>query len=183
MSAASRESSVPRGGFVPDRPIASPGHVRRITVPPSARALSTLARVDYADAFLVEVDRVGDRTAEQWVRAIFDEAPTHLRLRLWSAWLALGFRLSTPDANGCVLGWSVRESTRNCVVLGSNSSIGMPAELLLMRHERRLLFDTFVEQDNPIARAVWASVQPVHTRAVPWVLQQFVQRVCEVADE
>jgi hypothetical protein len=177
MSASPRERAVPRGGFVAGAPTASPDGVRRITVPPTARALSTLPRIDYADAFLVEVDRVDDRNAEQWVRAIFDEAPTHLRLRLWSAWIALGFRLSTPEAKGCVLGWWVRKSTRNFVLLGANSSIGMPAELLLMRHERRLLFDTFVEHGNPIARAVWASVQPVHTRAVPWVLRQFSERV------
>lgn len=173
-----------RGAETPGSPeVVLMAPVRQIAVPAAARALSGLPQIDYADAFLVEIDRPADRTPAEWMRVIFDEAPAHLRLRLWSAWIALGLRLSTPDAKGRVLGWSVRRSTQDFVLLGANSRIGMPAELLLMRHRRRLLFDAFVQQDNPIARAVWASVQPVHTRTVPWVFGQFVRRVREVGSE
>jgi hypothetical protein len=42
------------------------GRVRQVTLPPAARALSTLSRVDYEDAFLVETGPAQDRTGEQW---------------------------------------------------------------------------------------------------------------------
>ena len=42
--------------------------VSQISMPQDARALSTLARVDYEDAFAVTVDV--EHTAEQWVRAV-----------------------------------------------------------------------------------------------------------------
>ena len=38
-------------------------------MPEDARALSTLSRVDYEDAFAVTAE--GEHTAEQWVRAVF----------------------------------------------------------------------------------------------------------------
>src|SRR4051794_33540632 len=87
---------------------ANPGHadvVRQIAVPPRARALSTLARIDYEDAFLVDV--AGDRTPEAWARAIFDDAPLGLRVTLWSAWLALGLRHGPLRSDHHILGWTV----------------------------------------------------------------------------
>jgi hypothetical protein len=40
------------------------GRVRQVTLPPAARALSTLSRVDYEDAFLLETGPAQDRTGE-----------------------------------------------------------------------------------------------------------------------
>lgn len=149
----------------------------RIEVPPAARRLSTLKRLDYADAFLVEVADVESKAPEEWMRRIFDDAPTQLRLRLWSAWIALGLKLGSPNSSTYVLGWSIRASTSAHVLLGASSRIGMPAELLLTHRRRGLLFDTFVQQDNLIARAVWRRTEPAHTRTVPAVLEQFARRL------
>ncbi len=41
------------------------GKVRQVTLPPAARALSTLSHVDYEDAFLVETGSAQDRTGER----------------------------------------------------------------------------------------------------------------------
>jgi len=43
------------------------------------------------------------------------------------------------------------------VVLAAGSRIGMPGELLFMREPGGLLFATFVQQKNCVARAVWAT--------------------------
>jgi hypothetical protein len=55
------------------------GRVRQVTLPPAARALSTLSHVDYEDAFLVETGPAPDRTGEQWARAILEDAPMRTR--------------------------------------------------------------------------------------------------------
>jgi hypothetical protein len=150
--------------------------VRAVPVPGAARALSSLEHIDYADAFLVDIQRPGRRTAEQWVRAIFDESANTLRLRLWSGWMVIGLRLAPPFATGHVLGWEIRRSTPESVLLGARSRIGMPAELLVSRQGEGLLFDTFVQQNNRIARAVWSAIEPTHRSVVPALLRQFMRR-------
>lgn len=70
----------------------TPGTVRQVAVPPAARALSTLSRIDYEDAFLVDTGSDRERTAEQWARAILEDAPIIVRRALLSGWSALGLR-------------------------------------------------------------------------------------------
>jgi hypothetical protein len=151
---------------------AAPGTVRQIQVPPTARALCTLPHVDYEDAFLVDIDTVGDRTAEQWARVILEDAPAVTRRALKRGWSALGLRLGPTRSEGFVLGWEVRRSTPDVALLGARSRLGMPAELLVERRQQRLLFATFVQQETCIARAMWAGVEPVHRPIVRDVLEQ-----------
>ncbi len=74
----------------PDRSVSA------VTLPADARALSTLARVDYEDAF--RLDAGVDRPAERWVRAMLNDAPLSVRSRLVVGWLALGLDLRGPWA-------------------------------------------------------------------------------------
>jgi hypothetical protein len=78
-----------------------------------------------------------------------------------------------------MLGWEVRRSIPDYVLLGASSRIGMPAELLLERQQHTLLFATFVQNENPIARAVWAGTEPVHRPVVRYVLEQASRRIRE----
>ena len=144
----------------------APGQVRQVAVPMAARALSDLERIDYADAFLVELACVQERTAEQWARVAVEEAPVGVRQALRSGWTALGLKLGGAPAEQSVLGWPIRRRTRDFVLLGADSRIGMAGELLFKREHGALLYATFVQQDNPVARAVWAGTEPVH---VPFV--------------
>jgi hypothetical protein len=146
--------------------------VRQIPVPAAARALSTLSHIDYADAFLVEIRSARDRTPEQWARATLDQAPISMRTKLRSGWSAIGLKLDTGGSARSVLGWQVRRSTPEFVLLGADSRIGMPGELLFQLQQHALLFATFVEHANPIARAIWAAVKPVHVPVVREVLEQ-----------
>jgi hypothetical protein len=152
------------------------GAVRQIAVPPDARALGTLARIDYEDAFLIDA-APDDRTPEAWARAIFDDAPIVLRATLWSAWHALGLRHGPLRSDHHILGWAVRRSTADHVLLGSRSRIGMPAELLVKRNDDgSLLFCTFVAKETRLARAAWASVDPAHRPVVRLVLGRAARR-------
>ena len=172
----SRPRAVARDGYVGD-PANTRGGVRKIEVPPEARELGTLEHLDYEDAYLVNVGNADARTAQQWARAIFDDAPNSARLRLWSAWIMLGLRLASPRSSRHVLGWEIRKNTPDFVLLGARSRIGMPAELLIKRQADAVLFDTFVQQRNPLARRVWAGIDPVHRAVVPSILRQLGRRV------
>src|ERR1700683_1042507 len=82
--------------------------VSAFSLPTDARTLSTLSRIDYEDAFLV--DAGVQRSAEEWVRAMLDDAPLIVRSRLVAGWLALGLNLRGPWSAGRVLGWQVQHS-------------------------------------------------------------------------
>lgn len=151
--------------------------VRQITVPDHARAESTLARIDYADAFLADVGPTRRRTAEAWARAVLEDAPPAIRRTLASGWSALGLKVGLGSPADTVLGWPIRRSTPDIVLLGAGSRIGMPGELLFARRGDDLLFATFVEQDNPAARALWAGVERVHIPTVRHLLESAVRRV------
>ena len=148
------------------------GSVSQVAVPPSARALSSLPRIDYEEAFLVETGPTDGRTSEQWARAVLEDAPSETRHALRWGWFALGLKHGPTRSDRFVLGWEVRRSTPDLVLLGSDSRIGMPAELLLERRQDKLLFAAFLQHKNPIARAVWAATVPGHQRVVRSLLER-----------
>lgn len=148
--------------------------VRQVAPPLEARALSTLAHIDYSDAFLVESGWAQDWSAEQWARAVLEEAPAAIRMKLLLGWSTIGLK---PAARGSLLGWEIRVNTPDFVLLGRDSLIGMPGELLFKREPKGLLFATFVHHGNPGARRVWAAVEPTHVRVVRHLLEQARRRL------
>jgi hypothetical protein len=151
-----------------------PGRVSQVLLPADARALSTLARVDYEDAFIV--DSPGERTAEQWLRAVFNDAPIAVRARLVSGWTGLGLKLGAPRSGRHVLGWKVRQSSPSVVLLAADSLLGLQAELLFRTEPRGLLFATLIQQNNPAARAVWVRITATHQEVVRSLLDDAARR-------
>jgi hypothetical protein len=148
-----------------------PRNVRAVEVPAAIRALSALPRIDYADAYLLEVGpQARTRAPEEWAREILEGAPAHLRHALRRAWLGLGFKLASADDERAVLGWPVRHRTRAVVLLGADSWIGMPAELFVAPREEGVVAGTLLAKRGPVARLVWAGVERPHKRVVPAVL-------------
>jgi hypothetical protein len=86
--------------------------VRQIAVPDSIRSRSTLARIDYADTFVIAGVPPTNRTAEQWCRIVLDGAPRRVRARLVLGWSSLGLRLGPPWSADRVLGWAIRYGAR-----------------------------------------------------------------------
>jgi hypothetical protein len=146
--------------------------VRQIEVPAAARTRSTLARIDYEDAFLVETGSAGHRTGEQWARATLEDAPVAMRRRLRWGWFALGLKLGEAPPDRSVLGWEIRSSTPDFVLLGVPSRLGLRGQLLFESQPDALLFATFVQHQNPIARATWAAITSRHRRVVAHLLKQ-----------
>ena len=150
--------------------------VRQIDVPAPARPLSTLPRIDYCDAFMFNVGATRDENAEDMIREVLEGAPLRVRTQLLSGWAAIGLKVAS-GSEGSVLGWDVRRSVPDHVLLGADSRIGMPGELLLKKEDGALLFATFVSQRNVFARAVWAVTEPVHVRVVRDILSQAGERL------
>ena len=137
---------------------------RQVAVPEDVAELSTLPRVDYADSFVVETRAHPDWTAERWAAAVLEDAPATMRARLLTGWSALGLKGAASDQS--VLGWDVRRSSDDTVLLGRDSRIGMPGELLFALRPEGLLFATFVHHGTAATRAMWATVVRTHVRTV-----------------
>jgi hypothetical protein len=159
---------------------AAEARVRQITPDADTKSSSVLGRIDYADAFVVDVGAPRSRPAEQWMRVILEDAPASMRLRLLSAWSAIGLKVSLPGSARSVLGWQIRAADDDFVLLGADSRIGMPGELLLRRQENGLLFATLVRHDNSIARALWSSIEAAHVRTVRSILEMASRRAAAV---
>ncbi|MDT5334712.1 MAG: hypothetical protein QOD90_217 [Mycobacterium sp.] len=149
--------------------------VRQVDPPEDVRDLSTLARVDYADAFVVETATCPDWTAEGWARVVLEGAPAELRAKLLSSWTALGLKNGT--CGEAILGWEVRHASPETLLLGRDSRVGMPGELLFMRRPAGLLFATFIHHQTAVTRPLWASVEHAHVRTVSALLE----RACRAA--
>jgi hypothetical protein len=148
------------------------GTVRRVEVPQAARALSTLSRIDYEDTFLLDTRSARDLTGEQWSRAMLEDAPTLVRNALLCAWSVLGLRLGSDRSDRQVLGWELRRSNPEFALLGADARLGLEAELLFKPRRHTLLFATFVEQEDRLARAMWAGIEPAHGPIVRYMLEQ-----------
>ena len=151
---------------------------RQIAVPAEARQVSTLARIDYEDAHQLETQRAGELTAEQWARAILQDAPAAVRNVLRSGWASLGIQLGETNDPDLVLGWELRRNDPDRALLAaSGARLGLIGEVLLLRWQDALVVATFIEFANPVARAVWVGVGPGHRQVVRRVLDQGVHRV------
>lgn len=151
--------------------------IRQVAVTAEARDLCSLSRIDYEDGFLVEIPAASEHTAVEWVRAILEGAPVAVKAKLLLGWSAIGLLPTLKMSGRSVLGWEIRTSTPDFVLLGRTSLIGMPGELLFKREKNGLLFATFVQQDNRIARAVWAATEPQHVPIVRGLLEQAGRRL------
>jgi hypothetical protein len=149
----------------------SSARARRVEVTEHTRNLDTLADPDYAAAWEVIIP-VGDtRSAEQWARAIFEDAPPALRAFVVAGW-TVGLRLSlgprpSPDY---VLGWKIESATGDQIILSVESMLIGTAQFVLHLENSQVLLTNFVRYEKPAARQIWSAVQPLHHRIVPYLL-------------
>jgi hypothetical protein len=159
------------GSYPGDRPAEAPGQVRQTALPAGTRELSTLAHIDYQDAFLVETGLARDRTAEQWAREVLEGAPASTRRALSRGWSGLGLRLGPARSDRHVLGWEIRRSDPDVVLLGARGRLGLSGELIFQRSAHALLYATVVQLDNRAARGLWAAIESRHRRVVRGLLE------------
>ncbi len=155
--------------------------VREVAMPPDARALSTLPRIDYTDSFVAETDRARDLTAEQWARRILESAPVWFLAMAPATWLSLGLKHGLPWSREHVLGWPVRHREPDYLLLGADARTGAEAELLLRRKGDSIFFATLLQLDSPVMKRIWAAMEAPHRRVVASLLRRGV-RSEEVGD-
>jgi hypothetical protein len=155
------------------RTVAAPV-VSQISLPGDARALSTLPRIDYHDAF--RVDSGAELSAEQWARAVLTDPPLAVRARLLLGWTALGLRLGAPWSERRVLGWKIERRNPGYLLLAARSWLGLRGELLFRREPHGLLFATFIQQSNPAARTLWAAITTTHQQTVRSLITHAARR-------
>jgi hypothetical protein len=140
------------------------------TLPDSARSLTTLGETaGYTDSFLLDV-RAAERSAEAWSRLTLEGAPAHLRASLRQGWARLGLRHGPLDSPDHVLGWPIRDRTEDHLLLGAESGLGMPAELLFARWKDRVMFATVIRFDRVASRLLWAGIERPHKHVVRMLL-------------
>ncbi|MEE4418927.1 hypothetical protein [Streptomyces bugieae] len=145
-------------------------------MPTDAQRISTLDRIDYENALLADLGPTEDRTAEQWARTVLEEAPRDMRRALTQGWTALGLQLGPALSEGCVLGWPVRHSTPDSVLLSTSSTLGLHGQLVFQRRPGELLFASFIQLEGDAARALWASVEGRHPDAMHRLLDRAISR-------
>jgi hypothetical protein len=61
-------------------------------------------------------------------------------------------------------------------LLGASGRLGLSGELLFECQQHTLLFATFVQLENRIARGLWAAIAPWHRKIVRDLLEQMIHR-------
>ena len=149
------------------------GSARARRVEPTAhtRAVDALADPNYAAAWEVTIAGGDARSAEQWARATFEDAPRALRSFVVAGWIAgLGLRLGPRPSPDHVLGWQIVTAVPDLIVLSVQSALLGTAQLVLQVESSRVFLTSLVRYEKPAARPVWSAVQPLHHQIVPYLL-------------
>jgi hypothetical protein len=155
------------------------GEVRQIQVPVIARESTEQAPIDYEDAFRVRLPDPASPPAPRWAEMILEEARADRRRAVLSGWEALGFELGPIPGKGFVLGWAIRRSEPDLVVLATESPLGIAGELVFRREPDGLLYATFVQLHGDVARRAWAPFETAHPPTVRELLRDAAARIPE----
>jgi len=157
-----------------------PEPTQRTAVSPAVRAVGPFTEeCDYEVAF--EIERPEGRTlsAEQWARAMFEEAPLALRWFLIVGWTAITCRLRPRRSPSRVLGWQIESASPDTAVIAVQAWVGLTSRLVVSIDADMVTLASFVRYTGPmtpVARAVWAATIPLHERILPYLLTSATRR-------
>ncbi len=113
-------------------------------------------------------------TAEQWLRRVWEDAPTGLRIFLRFGWrFGLGLRLGPADP-WHVLGWRIDASADNTVTVSASSPI-LSAQNTLTSSDALICWRTDVFYNRRVGRLVWVPAALLHQRIVPWSVRRAIR--------
>ncbi|MFE0019779.1 hypothetical protein [Amycolatopsis sp. NPDC059021] len=149
--------------------------VQRITIEP-ADAVGALPSSGYAGAFELSHPVTGDRSPEQWARAVWEQAPALVRRLLLGGWrIGLGLRLGPRDTPAQVLGWTLTSATGQVAVLDARSRL-LTARNVVELRGARVRWTTFVRFDTRPARVLWSLAVPVHHVMMSYLLRRAAEQ-------
>ena len=130
----------------------------------------------YASAFEVEIEKDDSRSPEHWARAVFEEAPTAIRLFVVFGWrFVLGLRLGSRSSPEFVSGWKIRDARPDVVILEAHSWL-LTANKEIRVANGSVRMTTFVRYERGLGRTIWTLVTPVHHRTEPYLLGHAASR-------
>lgn len=152
----------------------SRAEANEISVPPAVARLNLFDRVDFEDAYRIDVSV--DRTPEQWMRAIVEGAPRWFRLA-WPAVLGTlgGLEFGPRSAPDHVLGWKILEDRPDAFVIGLESSRGLVVRLITLAPHGQAVFATQLCLETTYARRLWSVARPAHRYFAPRLLTRAAQ--------
>jgi hypothetical protein len=142
-------------------------------VPEAVRALTTLTKPDYIDLFTVTTPVATDKSAEEWARAVLEQAPLSRRnaRRLWRV---MGLRLGPPRSPDHVQGWMIAARGDNWLRV-ETASWYLTAQAICLVEETQVSLSLSLRYDRRVGALAWALVSGPHQRAVPVMLRQAVR--------
>ena len=144
-------------------------------VPPDVRSIITLAEPDYVDLFTIATPTAGDRSAEEWARAVLEQSAL-ARHNARLLWRLLGLRLGPRSSPRHVQGWRISDRGANWLLV-ETASWYMTAQAICLVEQGQVSISLSLRYDHPVARLVWAVVAGPHQRALPVMLRQAVKHL------
>ena len=112
------------------------------------------------------------RGAQQWARAVFEDAPPLLRWVVLFGWrFFLGLRLQPLDATDQILGWKLEPGAAgtDAVTLAADSPL-LRAENIVAADDTVVLWVTVVHFENRAGRLLWTVASALHHLVIPYLL-------------
>lgn len=168
----------------PNRLGAGPPVAQRVAVSPAVHAAGPFTDgCDYQSAFAIERPDGQDLSAEQWARALFEDAARAMRWFLIVGWTVITCRLRPRHAASQVLGWHIECRCPETVVIMVRAWVGFTSHLVVSVDTATVTVASFVRSTGParpVARAVWAATIPLHERILPYLLTSAIRRATQV---
>ena len=124
-------------------------------VPEAVRGLTTLAEPDYVDLFTVTTPMATDRSAEEWARAVLEQAPV-ARDNARRLWRLIGLRLGPPQSPDHVQGWRIAARGDNWLRV-ETASWYLTAQAVCLVDEAQVSLSLSLRYDRFPAALVWAA--------------------------
>jgi hypothetical protein len=145
---------------------------RRIDVPETVLAGDSLADPSYTCAFKILKELNDTRTAEEWLRAMLEEAGSALRAFLITGWIgALRLRLGPRPSTDHILGWKILSATPTKITIGVEGPM-LSAHQVVHCRDSEVVHATIVHFDRSAAKVVWSVAAPIHVRTIPHLMKQ-----------
>jgi hypothetical protein len=142
-------------------------------VPETIRSLGRISKPDYVDLYSVRTAGATQGTAEQWARAILEEAPVSRR-NARMLWRFMGMRLGPRGSPEHIQGWNIAARGDNWLVAETGSWY-LTAQAVFLVEQDQISISLSLRYDHPVAAAVWRLIEGPHQRAVPVMLHQAVR--------
>jgi len=130
---------------------------------------------DYDWSYKTSIEGQSEPTAEEWLRATWEEGPRFLQILLPLAWkYGLGLRLGAMSDRERILGWHIADSRSSVVRVDADSRL-MRAENIITIDGGQLFWRTVVQHRNAVGRLMWVPAKIVHQWLVPRSLKRAIQ--------